>query len=114
MRRFYVALLPWAAFDASMRSDGLDLAWGASLALGMGVTVFALNIRPRRPLPLDMFALVLFTTLLVSGLATGSGNPLGSSARSVASLALGAFLLLTARAAPDIRMSLAEIVPPRR
>lgn len=114
MKRFYFALLPWVAFDIAMRSHGLDAAWGAVFALGIGVLGFALGIRSRTVGSMDVFALVLFVALFVSGLVGRSGSPFGASTRGFATAALGAFCLGSCLASPVVRSSLLEVVPPRQ
>jgi len=112
VKHFYLALVPWAAFDMVVRSAGLGLAWGAGVALGYAALVSLLSRRARLG-PVLFVAVATFAVVLLVTLLFHPDAQLRLYARAVTSGSLGVVLGVSVLVRPCTSHYVEDVVAPR-
>lgn len=113
MKRLLVSLLPWATFDMLLRSAGLDVAWGAAIALLATIALLLLHGELRAPRGFELASLVTFGSLLVAALVDHGGDPFRLDARAIAAGGLGLVSLGSVTIRPCTTRYVRDVTAPR-
>lgn len=113
MKRMWFALLPWVAFDMVLRNAGLDITWGAVVALAATAAGAGIWWRNQSP-HLTLTAVATFGAMLILGAALAhDGQALRPYAKPMASAVLGASCLASVLLRPWTSRFVAGAVSPR-